>query len=86
MADNQFCYLEEKFPRIAQQLTLLWGHPEMEKFFEKLWIDDRGDRQGFPAECMTELMFVASLHQAAFPGVYQGQDFANRATKNLYSR
>jgi hypothetical protein len=86
MADTQTCYLEDKFPRIAQQITLLWSHPELQTFFERLWIDDRGSRQGFPEECMAELMFIASLHQAAFPALYKGEDFANRSTKNLYLR
>jgi hypothetical protein len=88
MADQQTCHLEEKYPRIIQQLTLLWGHPELETFFEKLWIDDRGNRQGFPPEVMSELMFCSSLHRDAYPGLYMKLDsgFANRASDQFFGR
>jgi hypothetical protein len=59
--------LEANFARIASQITLLWGYPEMDTFFSKLWIDDRGNRAGFPKPVMEDLMFLASLHHAAYP-------------------
>jgi hypothetical protein len=59
--------LEANFARIAAQITLLWGYPEMDTFFSKLWIDDRGNRAGFPRPVMEDLMFLASLHQCAHP-------------------
>lgn len=55
--------LEAQFARISTQITLLWGYPEMDTFFNKLWIDDRGNRAGFPKAVMEDLMFLASLHQ-----------------------
>jgi hypothetical protein len=59
--------LEANFARIVTQITLMWGYPEMDTYFNKLWIDDRGDRAGFPKAVMEDLMFLASLHQAAYP-------------------
>ena len=44
---------------------LLWGYPEMDTFFERLAIDTRGDREGFPAEVMSELMLLSVVHSAA---------------------
>jgi tankyrase len=84
MADTQTSFIEEKYPRICQQLALMWGHPELEKWFEKMWIDDRGTRQGFPPEVMSELMFVSSLHQVAYPTL--GPQFANRAIDTVGKR
>jgi hypothetical protein len=59
--------LEAQFARIASQITLLWGYPEMDRFFSKLWIDDRGNRAGFPRPVMEDLMFLAALHNTAYP-------------------
>jgi len=32
--------LEAFHPDISQAVTLLWGHPEMNQYFERLWLDD----------------------------------------------
>lgn len=78
--------LEEKFARIATQITLMWGYPEMDTYFNKLWIDDRGDRAGFPKAVMEDLMFLASLHQAAYPS-QPTTPYANRGlTQDIYYR
>jgi hypothetical protein len=78
--------LEEKFARIVTQITLMWGYPEMDTFFNKLWIDDRGDRAGFPKAVMEDLMFLASLHQAAYPP-QPTTPYANRGlTQDIYYR
>jgi hypothetical protein len=70
--------IEEKFPRIAEQITLLWGFPEMEKYFEKIMYDDRGGREGFPADVMSELVFLGILHGRAYPFKRSEPKYANR--------
>jgi hypothetical protein len=78
--------LETQFARIATQITLMWGYPEMDTYFNKLWIDDRGDRAGFPKEVMEDLMFLASLHQIAHPQ-QPTSPYANRGlNQDLYYR
>jgi hypothetical protein len=57
--------LEQEFARIAEQIALMWGHPELDTFLARLCIDDRGNRKGFPMPVMEELMFLALLHQRA---------------------
>lgn len=57
--------LEREFARITEQITLMWGHPELDTFLARLCIDDRGNRKGFPMPVMEELMFLALLHQRA---------------------
>jgi hypothetical protein len=54
--------IEKQFPRIARSITLLWGYPEFLQYVDKLCLDHRGDRQGFPREVLEELLFLHSLH------------------------
>ena len=50
----------EGFPRILEKVTLLWKSRELDGFINDLILDSRdGARQGFPAEVVTELMFLA---------------------------
>lgn len=45
-----------QYARIANKLAQLWKHPiACEKYFNELMLDERGDRQGFPAEVALEL-------------------------------
>jgi hypothetical protein len=50
----------------VQAITLLWGHPEMNVYFEKLWLDD-GSRTPIAPEAMSELMLLAGVHQCLSP-------------------
>jgi uncharacterized protein len=70
--------LEAQFPRIAEKIVLLWGYPELERFFEKLMYDDRGDREGFPPDVMSELVFLGLLHGRAYPFKRSEPKYANR--------
>jgi hypothetical protein len=60
--------LEAQHPEIVQAVTLLWGYPEMNTYFEKLWLDD-GSGTGRPLapEAMSELMLLAGVHQWLTP-------------------
>lgn len=64
---TQSSALEQQFPRITEKIVLLWGYPEMDIFFERLAIDLRGDREGFPPDVMSELMWLSRLHASAYP-------------------
>jgi uncharacterized protein len=59
--------LEARFPRVASAIQLLWGYPEMDTYFAKLVVDDRGDREGFPPDVMSDIMLLASMHQSLYP-------------------
>ncbi|MGH8727207.1 MAG: hypothetical protein ACREV9_03395 [Burkholderiales bacterium] len=61
MADT-ISALEKYFPRIAQSITLVWGFPEFLKYIEKISVDERGGRRGFPMEVMEELMLLHAVH------------------------
>lgn len=54
--------LEERFARILNRITELWLRPQLEHYFSELLVDQRGDRQGFPADIMNELMTLYGTH------------------------
>ena len=58
--------LEKSFPHILEKIQALWGYPEMDYYFVRLTIDDRGDRQGFPAEVWDDLQMLTRLHSDLF--------------------
>ena len=55
--------LEQHYPRILDKIAPLWGEPELDTYFESLLIDQRGNRQGFPREVMTEILRLNLLHK-----------------------
>ncbi len=66
--DDQFLTpLEKGFPHVLQKIQALWGYPEMNLYFSRLIIDDRGDREGFPAEVWDDLHTLMQLHQEVLP-------------------
>lgn len=58
--------LEAKYPGMAQAVALLWGHPEMNAYFERIWMADSVQTPLHP-EAMAELMLLARLHQDLKP-------------------
>lgn len=58
--------LERKYPGMAQAITLLWGHPEMNAYFERIWMADSSQTPLHP-DAMAELMLLARLHQTLKP-------------------
>jgi hypothetical protein len=58
--------IERSFPRIAATIREGWGKRALDDYFAKLVIDERGDRQGFPAEVLSAIMEVARLHAQQF--------------------
>ncbi len=59
--------LEAKYPRILDTIQTMWGFQELNGFFRKLTIDDRGGRQGFPPEAWEEIQTLWSLHLILVP-------------------
>jgi len=58
--------LEATHPEIVQAVTLLWGYPEMNAYFEKLWMAD-GNQGPIAPEAMSELMLLAGVHRWLAP-------------------
>jgi hypothetical protein len=58
--------LEARFPRIAETVRALWGGPELDRYFDRLLIDDRGGRHGFPPEVLEALLTLSRQHSERF--------------------
>jgi hypothetical protein len=53
--------IEQRFSRIATELATRWKRGDIDDYLNSLLLDDRGNRQGFPAEVLEELMFLSNL-------------------------
>ncbi len=54
--------VQQKFPRIAEKIALLWGSLELHKYFEQTLFADR-QRQGFPFDVMEAMGELHDEHQ-----------------------
>ncbi len=59
--------LEKNYPRVMQAIQAMWGFKELNTYFGKLTIDDRGDREGFPPEVWEEIYTLMRLHEHIVP-------------------
>ena len=53
--------IEARFPHIARELVKQWHTSRIPLYMDSLLIDTRGDRQGFPADVLDELMFLSGM-------------------------
>jgi hypothetical protein len=58
--------LERQYPAVTRALTLLWGYPEMNQYFEKAWGGQDTSLDLDPA-AMSELMTLAAVHRYICP-------------------
>jgi len=58
--------LEACHPDILKAISLLWGFPEMNEYFDRLWMADEKTGPIDP-DAMSELMMLARVHQSLVP-------------------
>ena len=58
--------VERGYPAVVRAMTLLWGHPEMNQYFEKIW-SGQDPSLNLDPEAMAELMLLAAVHQRICP-------------------
>jgi hypothetical protein len=58
--------IEQRYPAVTRSLTLLWGHPEMNQFFEKISSGEDATLNLDP-QALSELMLLAAVHQRVCP-------------------
>ena len=65
---NETCLsvLERRHPAVIQTLLLLWGYPELNQYFEKVYTG-RDSSLNLAPDAMAELMVLASVHQRICP-------------------
>jgi hypothetical protein len=56
--------MEELHPRIIERLTGTWRTPELLQYLKRLIVDERGDRAGFSAAVMSELLMLSAVLEA----------------------
>jgi hypothetical protein len=66
VGDEPRSAVEKNYPGVARALTLLWGHPEMNQYFEKVWSGQDPSLNLDPA-AMAEMMLLAAVHQRVCP-------------------
>jgi propanediol dehydratase small subunit len=68
--------LAAAFPRIVNRMAKLWKVPrEMDRYFEELLADTRGNRKGFPLNILMELSTLKDHYQAkVFPTRHDAWD------------
>ena len=54
--------LEQQFLRVFNRIIELWCSPEIDDYFTDLLIDNRGGRQGFPLEVVSELFVLSHFN------------------------
>jgi hypothetical protein len=73
------CALEAQFPHILSAIQALWGFKELNTYFTKLTLDERGGRAGFPAEVWDEIHTLLRLHQEILPEPLFATNFSRHA-------
>jgi hypothetical protein len=58
---------EVTYPRIVEKISILWGTIGISRYFSEILFDDRGDREGFPADVMMELFALSNYHESTKP-------------------
>ena len=59
MTDNSYLSaLEQQFPRILEEFVKRWHTPVFEPFCNKLIVDERGARKGFPQDVFDEILML----------------------------
>lgn len=65
---NQESILDRDYPRVVDQIRLLWGYAEFSLYLEKLLVTEKGrDRGGFSFEVILELDKLKEIHERRFP-------------------
>ena len=58
--------LEQRHPAVIQTLRLLWGYPELNQYFEKVY-GGRDASLNLAPDAMAELMVLAAVHRRICP-------------------
>jgi hypothetical protein len=66
-ADLYRSALEKDFPHVLETIQTMWGYRELNAYFRKLTLNERGSRDGFPAEVWEDINMLWQLHQKIVP-------------------
>jgi hypothetical protein len=66
VSDPSLSLLERRHPAVIQTLRLLWGYPELNQYFEKVY-SGRDASLNLAPDAMAELMVLAGVHRRICP-------------------
>jgi hypothetical protein len=88
--DSERSVIESRHPGMAQAISLMWGYPELNAYFDRLWIAD-GSQTPIDPEAMSELMLLAQIHQILVPqrpgrslATIYGSDYARGGRRDVW--
>jgi hypothetical protein len=55
--------LEKQFPLILEKIILLWDSSEFDAYLADLMMTTRSNRQGFPREVASDIIYLHMLHE-----------------------
>lgn len=58
--------VEARHPEIIRAIGLLWGYPELNEYFDRLWLAE-GNLGPIDPDAMSELMLLSRIHQTIVP-------------------
>ncbi len=62
--------IDEGYATIAYRIGSIWGEPECREYIEKLLLQDRISRQGFPEKVILALIDVQRLLPEETPDIW----------------
>ncbi len=65
--------IDAGYATIAYRISWIWGEPECSKYIEKLLLQDRLDRKGFPLKVISALMEIQQLLPAKDKDVWHNR-------------
>ena len=55
--------LEGQFPRVFERIMALWNTPDFEHYMVDLMTTTRTNREGFPREVASDIIYLIMLHE-----------------------
>lgn len=55
--------LEKQFPRVFEKIMALWDLSEFDAYLAELMTTTRTNRQGFPREVASDIIYLSMLHE-----------------------
>ena len=55
--------LERQYPRVFRKLMDLWDSDDIDAYFLDLMVSDRPDRQGFPPDVASDIVYLSMVHE-----------------------
>jgi hypothetical protein len=69
---SDYALIMEKFPKVGEKITMMWGSVALQDYLNKTIFDERGGRQGFPMPVVSALMRLHEYHGTLMPVLNDG--------------